>query len=261
MKRGGFFFLADRLPGGLSLLVLPALFLPACRTERGGGPAAPPPGPFSRTFSPGAPLSLGGLRRVPLVLPQGEVRAADADGDGQWDLFLEDRILLQKGDGLFREARGLPWPRPKAFLLCDWDGDGRRDVISTRPLLHWWKGGSKALFPLEDQGALLTEKGEVLRPLPPWDRTAAALDADGNGRLDLVLGGPRGLRLFLHGEKNKARPGPILAGPGGAPSSPAVPPAWRDSRGPAEGPCWPSSTGFPRSWGSTPWKEGLPVSG
>ena len=216
------------IPGLLPILPVLLSILSSCRSSPAGAPGGPsPPAEVppaeEKALPPGAPLGLGGVRETPLFLPTGRAALADADGDGRWDILLRDRLLLARGERLFQETRDLPWPRPGNFLLCDWDGDGGLDVLSASPVLHWWKGGKRSLFPLSDQGALLDAEGEPLRPHPGWEAALAALDADGDGRLDLVRGGPSGLEILLRDGKGRLRPSGFLLGERGRPLRPERP--------------------------------------
>ena len=114
-----------------------------------------------------------------------DLSLADADGDGDVDLWLASRDgvhLLRNDKGRFAAATRVA-PRPaEAVLIADYDNDGARDVLVLTE-----KG--IALYHGEPAGAFRDVSAELLPVGTPVGRTAAFVDADHDGDLDVMVGG------------------------------------------------------------------------
>jgi uncharacterized protein (TIGR03437 family) len=104
---------------------------------------------------------------------------ADFNGDGLPDLATAGGILLGKGDGSFQQSIAYPFAGPGLSVLtaADLTGDGRVDLVvdgSTNAIFIYSGKGDGAFSPA------------VLQPVGLFPRAAAAVDLDGDDRLDLV---------------------------------------------------------------------------
>jgi len=132
--------------------------------------------------------------------------AGDLDGDGDRDLVLGARVLLNDGSGIFRAA-ACPAPVPvpqivRAAALADFDNDGDLDAIL---------GGNGAddLWINDGQGCFSSAAAQLPAPSGfDWSASVALGDVDGNGFCDIVLanngddidntGAPGQVRLWLN---------------------------------------------------------------
>jgi len=153
------------------------------------------------------------------------VRWIDVDQEGDLDLLVlggasdpgapaaRDRVLINRADGTFEELREVPGltegrARSSDALAADLDDDGDTDLILARPRL--WP----FVFRNEREGRYR----EMGRALGLADGVAverlALLDADSDGRWDLLSLGAAGLRLHrdLSASRPGARPAPVSVG-------------------------------------------------
>jgi len=129
------------------------------------------PGAGDGTF--GASIATG------VVLTEGSIRfygygaVAEVDGDPLPDLLVRHgstlHSYLNQGGGTFVAGATTPFASP-IHGIADLDGDGRDDILSSVVFLNDGSGGS------------FTSAGFVV----DVDREALALDADGDGRLDVA---------------------------------------------------------------------------
>lgn len=155
----------------------------------------------------------------PLGPSEGVVAArwVDVDQEGDLDLLLlggsgasrdappaRDRLLLNRGDGTYVEQRGIPGltegrARSSDALAADLDDDGDTDLVVARPGLWPFVFSNQREGRYREIGrqAGLADGHSVI--------SVALIDADADGRWDLVSLGSAGLRLHLD---------PLASGPG-----------------------------------------------
>src|SRR3989442_12700404 len=135
----------------------------------------------------------------------------DADGDGHPDLYvvsggsefsssrdpaLQDRLYLNDGHGGFRKATGsVPQEDVSGsrVVAADYDGDGDVDLFVGGRVVPWHYGADPRSMVLQNDGH--GRFTDVTRRLAPeLERVGMVTDAvwrdvDGDGRVDLVVGG------------------------------------------------------------------------
>lgn len=184
------------------------------RRERG----IPPPASRDALFEPQTIRGLSYVHHAPAqvdysvqpLLPyqpsrQGPPMAvADVNGDGLDDVFIggsagvAGKLFLQQKDGSFVESvQGQPWEADKAYedwgaIFFDANGDGRPDLYVTSggyqlsltsPLLQ------DRLYINKGGGAFVRAPANTLPPMLTSTATVRAGDFNGDGRLDLFVGG------------------------------------------------------------------------
>ena len=147
----------------------------------------------------------------PLPIDYGAARGGDLDGDGDVDLVLSSHLrgfaaLRNDGGGVFSDmGRGLPLVKPgagappfssRAFVLIDWNGDRRLDVLAVGegPRLELGRGDRRGLAGAAMGVALFVNEGAA-----GWRRVAiddprndlfgqaiALGDFDADGRRDFA---------------------------------------------------------------------------
>lgn len=178
----------------------------------------PPPASRDALFEPRTLRGLTYVHHVPaqvdydtqsllpyLLSRQGPALAvADVNGDGLEDVFIgggggfAGRLFLQQKDGSFLESRsGQPWEADKdhedwGALFFDANGDGRPDLYVTSggyrlspasPLLQ------DRLYINKGGGSFVRAPANTLPPMLTSKATVRAGDFNGDGRLDLFVGG------------------------------------------------------------------------
>jgi hypothetical protein len=119
------------------------------------------------------------------TVPVNAVQVADFQGNGTLDILGDDRLLLGKGDGTFKDPVQLPLGpfAASAVIAGDFTSDGKADVVTSNlgsstgsPTLTLLAGNGDGTF----QPARTVKLGETANAL-------AVGDFRGNGTLDLVL--------------------------------------------------------------------------
>jgi tetratricopeptide (TPR) repeat protein len=162
--------------------------------------------------------------------PGGSVTLADLDGDGDLDLIEADALGLR----LYRNDRGrftampvgaqLPGP-PVGVVAGDCDNDGDADLLVLR-------ASGVSLLRQEAKGRFVDATSAAgLAGFTAAARTAAWLDADHDGDLDLLIGGAAGAtRLYRNSGKATFEDITAAAGLQGLPALAAVVPTDYDNR-------------------------------
>jgi hypothetical protein len=145
---------------------------------------------------------------------------ADFNGNGRMDILLVNgnnmeipdaplrdyhglRIYLNEGDLQFREAYFYPMYGAIGARVADFSGNGRPDIAAVAFFPDWEAEQPEGFVLLEQTGPLrFTPRTHPAARGGRWMRIAAG-DFDGNGAIDLVLGGavlPHGIPRHLAGE-------------------------------------------------------------
>lgn len=135
------------------------------------------------------------------LFPTFWVAELDFDNDGRWDLYLvrgsQPDVLLRNVGGHYTDvtaAAGLTdWASTTGATVADFDNDGYEDILVSRtarraggkrpPDVLYWNRGDGTFERVTSHGAW-----------PPWSAATAtgdaaqAYDADGDGRVDVLVG-------------------------------------------------------------------------
>jgi hypothetical protein len=199
------FYAMGSLPSALSIADMTRDGIPDVVTANlgrklsDGGSVSIRPGNGDGTF--------GAETRIPLATNTGgrlfAVVPADFDLDGYPDLavgFLDCRIAFFKGDptnGLVHTTTHFFTFEARAMVVGDFDGDGDPDLAGA--------GYAGDLVVVENTGDILTTTNLTRRNYPPptegkyGTKHMVAVDRNGDGDLDLILGSGRGAMLYLGG--------------------------------------------------------------
>ena len=142
----------------------------------------------------------------------------DWDGDGVVDLATADRlddrvsVLVGAGDGTFAVRDGARvGSDPRGIAAGDLDGDGAQDLVVSA---IGWPGAQEDVRVLRgDGGGGFTTSDVVARDDNP--RNVAVIDLDGDGLLDVLVGGDEEQRVSLFvgvGDGTLAAPSSIIVG-------------------------------------------------
>ena len=218
--------------GRLSVLYdLPAgEVVQVARTSAGPARPSTPPTPLFASLTP-AGTGLDFVHRentyddfkVEVLLPHKQsengplMSVADVNGDGLDDLFIGGArgqmgtLYLQRSNGTFQQAPSQPWTAHRASedlgqVFFDANGDGYPDLLIT-------SGSNEVDIAPNDYGARLylndgkgnfTHAAGALPALETSPMRAVAADVNGNGHMDLFIGGrvvpgqyPRAPRSYL----------------------------------------------------------------
>jgi hypothetical protein len=181
-----------------------------CRPERSQGPALAAL-PFARSTGPAykqptnALVDYGVQPLLPYMISRHgpPLAVADVNGDGLDDVFVgggngvPGKLFLQRKDGSFAEsAQGQPWAADSAYedwgaLFFDANGDGRPDLYVASGGYQLAPSSPKLqdrLYINQGQGRF-TRAEHALPTMLTSTATVRAGDFNGDGRLDLFVGG------------------------------------------------------------------------
>lgn len=150
---------------------------------------------------------------------------ADLNGDGRLDLISGsydpgDVYWFKAGPKGFEKGRTIPETTPKsieraatAASFADWDGDGDLDMLTgnIEGVVHWNENkGTAKQFKFGARQPL--KAGDEPITVAEGDSHPVAVDWDGDGVLDLLVGCGDGSVLFYRGERDGD--GPLKLGKG-----------------------------------------------